>query len=407
MRIPLVTLICLIAGSVLIDWYIWADIRRNSRHRLWPTLYGASSLICWIVLGVGLSLPRRGESSILPIMWILYSYLTLYIPKLLFIIFSLLGGLPRLWKKKSIKLGLYFGLPLGIFVFGTMWWGAVDGRQQIEVNSVKIESPKIPNSFDGYRIVQFSDAHVGTWGTDTTFVSKLVDSINSLNPNLILFTGDIVNRQTAEIKPFIRVLSRLHAPDGVYSVLGNHDYGDYMDWPDSAAREANNLELKSIQAQMGWTLLNNSHTYIHSEKDSILLLGVENWGEPPFKQYGNLKQTYSFLPDSVIQGKAKQFKILLSHNPEHWRQEVVSTTDIDLTLSGHTHAMQFMLKTNKWKWSPSSWRYAQWGGLYQTTGNTGEPLRIYVNTGCGEVGMPFRIGATPEITLLTLHRQKK
>ena len=275
-------------------------------------------------------------------------------------------------------------------------------RNNIDIVNVEFSSPKLPAAFDGYRIVQISDLHTGTWGTDTRFIERLVDSVNAQKPDLILFTGDIVNRQSAELAPFLGVLSRLHARDGVYSVLGNHDYGDYVDWPSAEEKRANLQLLKDWQRQIGWKLLNNSHTQIISEGDTIQLIGVENWGEPPFHQYGHLIEAYPISRDSIFNLNDNRFKILMTHNPEHWRMEVSKISNIDLTLSGHTHAMQTEFKIGNWKWSPAVMRYPLWGGMYTTDNPQGEPMSIYVNIGAGEVGMPFRIGATPEVTVITL-----
>ncbi|MEE1021863.1 MAG: metallophosphoesterase [Muribaculaceae bacterium] len=409
MRVQIVFVIVAVIFTVLVDWYIWADIKRNTRRRRrnrrrWRRVYLISCVVCWAVLAVALCLPRRGPDSILPVMWLLYGYLTVYLPKLVFVLVSLIGGIPRLFGKKTFRLGLYAGLPLAAVVFLLMWWGAFGGRQAIEVNRVDISSARLPESFDGYRIAQFSDAHVGTWGRDTLFVSRLVDSINSLKPDLIVFTGDIVNRRTSEITPFIPVLSRLKAKDGVLSILGNHDYGDYYSWEKPEFRDENNRLLAEIQTNMGWKLLNNETRFVKAGGDSIAVIGVENWGEPPFPTYGKLGDAYSYSPDSALHLNDSRFKVLLSHNPEHWRQEVSKKTNVDLTLSGHTHAMQVMLRAGDRRWSPARYKYEQWGGLYEAVNEKGEPVRIYVNIGCGEVGMPYRVGAPSEITLITLRR---
>lgn len=409
MRVQIVFVIVAVIFTVLVDWYIWADIKRNTRRRRrnrrrWRRVYLISCVVCWAVLAVALCLPRRGPDSILPVMWLLYGYLTVYLPKLVFVLVSLIGGIPRLFGKKTFRLGLYAGLPLAAVVFLLMWWGAFGGRQAIEVNRVDISSARLPESFDGYRIAQFSDAHVGTWGRDTLFVSRLVDSINSLKPDLIVFTGDIVNRRTSEITPFIPVLSRLKAKDGVLSILGNHDYGDYYSWEKPEFRDENNRLLAEIQTNMGWKLLNNETRFVKAGGDSIAVIGVENWGEPPFPTYGKLGDAYSYSPDSALHLNDSRFKVLLSHNPEHWRQEVSKKTNVDLTLSGHTHAMQVMLRAGDRRWSPARYKYEQWGGLYEAMNEKGEPVRIYVNIGCGEVGMPYRVGAPSEITLITLRR---
>ena len=263
-------------------------------------------------------------------------------------------------------------------------------RNSIKVNEVAVSFPELPLQFNGYRIVQISDMHVGSFGNDTTFVSKVVNTINDLHPDLILFTGDIVNRESDELIPFVNTLSRLNAPDGVISVLGNHDYGDYKKWSSEKAKTDNLSLMRSLQNDMGWTLLDNDYRLIFNSDDSIAVIGVENWGEPPFSRYGDLKKAYPNLNDSV-------FKILLTHNPSHWLAEVTPSTNINLSLSGHTHAMQIMFDLGKHKFSPAKWKYDQWGGLYDNNGQ-----KLYVNIGLGEVGIPARFGATPEITLITL-----
>lgn len=243
---------------------------------------------------------------------------------------------------------------------------------------------------------------------DTSFVADLVDRVNSLHPDLIVFTGDIVNRKTDEIEPFLHTLSRLSAPDGVFSILGNHDYGDYVDWKDPADREENNRRLAHYQDSIGWTLLNNERRYIVRGNDSITLIGVENWGDPPFPVYGSLEKALSASRDSLYHQNDSRFKVLLTHNPEHWNQEVSHSTNIDLTLTGHTHAMQMMISLGNWKWSPAKYRYEQWGGLYERLNDRGRTVRMYVNIGSGEVGMPSRLlSAYPEITLLRLEPEKK
>lgn len=407
MRLPVVTIIFVYLASIFCDWYIWKDLRHYLRNRLWSRIYACLSVLMLVYLTVVVCLPIRSQNDgIIHVMWMLYAYFSIYLPKFIYVVFSLLGRLPALFHMKRISLGTWVGLPLGLIVFGMMWWGAFVGRSEIDINQVEICSEKLPSSFEGYRIAQFSDAHVGTWGNDTTFISKFVDSINGLKPDLIVFTGDIVNRETSELEPFLKVLRRLHAPDGVFSILGNHDYGDYVDWNYPSERSANNALLAVWERQMGWRLLNNDHAFLSRDNDSIAVIGVENWGEPPFHQYGRLEDAYPAYPSIPYNLKDRRFKILLSHNPEHWRQEVSKNTNIDLTLSGHTHAMQFMIKLGDWRWSPSQYRYEQWGGLYETLNEDGEPSKIYVNVGSGEVAMPFRIGASPEITLITLRRCK-
>lgn len=416
MRISLIVAICGIIFSLLVDFGIWRDCRamfRNGRRA--ARIYGVTAIVCWAFLLFLLISPKRdGEGEILHLMWGLYAYLTVYAAKAVYLLCSLAGRIPRLWKGRRARWTCVAGLILGTLVFGVLWEGAIFGRHRIQTVAVDFVSPKLPEAFDGYRIVQFSDLHVGTWGTDTAFVSRFVDSINALRPDLIVFTGDIVNRKTDELVPFTKPLSRLKAKDGIYAVLGNHDYGDYVDWETPADREANNTRLHEMMKSMGWRLLNNDKAFLSKEtekgagacRDSILLLGVQNWGEPPFKQYGCLTEAYPIEKDSANNLNDGRFKLLLSHNPEHWRVIVSTYTNIDLTLSGHTHAMQMMLTLGKYRFSPSKWRYRQWAGIFDQKNKYGEKTSVYVNIGAGEVGMPYRIGAAPEITLFTLRRKK-
>lgn len=418
MRLPVVAIITVYLISLVVDFYILYDIKSYvdaKRRKRWKRIYSASALLCWIFFTVTLMLPRRStDSDIIPIMWMLYAYMSIYLSKIIYMVCSLIGRLISIIIRKHYNYLIVAGCVASAIVFFFMWFGALHTRRMIEVKYVDIDSPKIPVGFNDFKIAQISDLHVGTWGSDTTFVAQFVDSVNSLHPDIIVFTGDIVNRQTSELLPFTKVLSRLSAPYGVYSVLGNHDYGDYITWNSEAEHAANNSRLLQLEKHMGWKTLENTYEYLVSEQgDSIVLIGVENWGEPPFKQYGDLKRAYgaTVASDSVSSNNGNEsltdnrFKVLLSHNPEHWEQEVKETTNIDLTLSGHTHAMQMILKLGSFEWSPSKYRYKDWSGLYESRNSKGTMSRLYVNIGSGEVGIPARFGvAYPEITLLTLRR---
>lgn len=371
-------------------------------------IYWLTCVLCYALLIVAISLPRRtADSGISAVMWLLFTFLTIYSGKLFYFICSLIGKIFRSLFK--LKPGIYpfrwLGITLGVIVAGAMWIGAGYTRHHIMVTDFEFHSQKLPDSFDGYRIVQLSDLHVGTWGNDTTFIHNLVDTVNALHPDLIVFTGDIVNRESSELVPFVEPLSRLHAKDGVYSILGNHDYGDYVDWNHPSEKEKNLLRLKEYQRKMGWKMLNNESVFLKNGNDSILLIGVENWGEPPFPEYGDLDKALSSQKTVSVNKGDSTFKLLLSHNPEHWNQEVSKNTNIDLTLSGHTHAMQTMLKIGNRKWSPAKYRYEQWGGNYDRQNRDGESTTVYVNTGAGAVGMPARLfAAYPEVTLITLKK---
>lgn len=419
MRLPFIFIIVLFVVALLEDLYILNDIKRylsgkrKQRARIFQ----------FVLMGIGygllitaLCIPVRGENSnILPVMWVIYSFLSIYFAKTIYILFSLAGLLTALWRRHARRdkrkilhnYGALAALPVCLAGFVMMWVGVFYTRYKIQINKVDIYSSRLPKAFDGYKLVQISDLHVGTWGNDTTFIANVVDSVNSLSPDLILFTGDIVNRRAEELKPFKSVLRRLKAKDGVYSVLGNHDYGDYIDWRNDADKEKNRALLREWEKEMGWKLLNNDAVLISKSGEEIALIGVENWGEPPFSQYGNLKAAYPSKATKNGSLKDTRFKILLSHNPKHWEEEVTKETNIDLTLSGHTHAMQMAIGSGKWKWSPSSFKYKNWGGLYEGEGITGKKVWLYVNIGTGEVGLPARLGvAYPEITEITLKSER-
>lgn len=392
MRVPLLPVLLLLIAGLLIDCYIYRRMRHSGVPRGWCWVYVAIALIVSLGLVAVAFLPKKGagDTALTWMMWGLFVYLSVYIPKLIFTLFSLVRQLLVKVVHRRLRGISIVGGAVATVVFGMLWWGALWNRFDIEVKEVIVPVADLPARFDGYRIAQISDIHTGTFGGDTRFVSELVSRVNALHPDIIVFTGDIVNRHSAELIPFTSVLSELDAPDGVWSIMGNHDYGDYYSWPSPSAKQDDIDRLQAMQAAMGWRMLNNSHAVLrHGDSDSIVLVGVENIGDPPFTVYGDLMRSYPHLDDPSV-------KILLSHNPTHWEDSVAGNpaVNVALTLSGHTHAMQCEL----FGWSPAEYRYDKWGGLY--TDSLGRHL--YVNIGAGEVGMPARIGATPEITLITL-----
>ena len=270
-----------------------------------------------------------------------------------------------------------------------MLYGYAFGAYALKVREVSYASPDLPAAFDGYRIVQVSDLHVGTFASHPEAVRRVVEAVNAQQPDLIAFTGDLVNYHAEELIPFSAELARLHARDGVVSILGNHDYMSYYDWPSEQARQANLAQLVSRQRDMGWRLLLNDNVVVRRGADSIAIVGVENDGQPPFPQRGDLVRAQRGV-------ERAGFKVLLSHDPTHWRRSVLPTTDVDLTLSGHTHGMQLKLGG----FSPASWFYDEWGGFYYEGGRA-----LHVSLGAGEVLMPFRLGAWPEINVITLRKK--
>lgn len=302
------------------------------------------------------------------------SALLLGVPGLLFLLFWPLVGarwalLPALAWELVMAYGFFFG------------W------RHIVVRDAVCASPLLPPSFDGYRVLQLSDIHIGTFLANPSFVTKMVNMVNRLRPDLIVFTGDMVNVSATEVKPFMTTLDKMHARDGILSVMGNHDYCEYGEDKSKENIGRNQNVLRYLEGKIGWRLLMNEHVLISRGQDSIAVIGVENISRPPFPDYGDLKKAIGDLPPGM-------FKILLSHDPSHWRRGVLHQTDIALTLSGHTHAGQMRIG----KFSPVKWAYNEWGGKYVEDGSM-----LYVSLGLGGT-VPFRLGAWPEINVIQLRR---
>jgi uncharacterized protein len=273
-------------------------------------------------------------------------------------------------------------------------YGMVKGGYNYRIHRVKIASNKIPKSFNGFKMAQISDMHVGSFASSEHLV-KAFDMLLNEKPDTIFFTGDMVNNVCDETEGFLPVFQKLKAEYGVYSIFGNHDYGDYVrDWASDAAKKENLERLKKVHADAGWKLMMNEHLHLEKGEDKIAVLGIENWGaHMNFPKYGKMKEAYEGLEKDI-------YKILLSHDPSHWEAEVLKQyQDIDLMLSGHTHGMQFGIEIPalKIQWSPVKYFYKQWAGLYAK----GEQ-KLYVNRGLGFLGYPGRLGIWPEITIIEL-----
>lgn len=285
---------------------------------------------------------------------------------------------------------------MAILAGGLLFSGFLYGpknRYRYVIKRYKIPLDKLPPAFKGLKIVQISDIHSGSFDNQQA-VAHGVEMIMKENADLILFTGDLVNNKASEIEPYKHIFSKLHAPLGVYSTLGNHDYGDYVDWPSTQAKVDNLETLKKHHAEMGWKLMMNEHVVFEKEGQKIALIGVENWSNlARFPKHGDLAKAYAGLKEQNI-----PVKILMSHDPTHWDAQIRPLyNDIDLTLSGHTHGMQFGLRLSWMKWSPVQYVYKQWAGLYQE----GKQY-LNVNVGYGFLGYPGRLGILPEITVIEL-----
>ena len=381
-----------LAISVLYLWselYFNSKLRRGGRYRL-AAMNTVVIIIVAILLGLFTCLPLQKASfpnSLFVLgQYALYTFITIVVSKILAMAAHFISNC------LGIRRPGYVALIVAAIAFGVMWWGAIVTPGKIEVKEVVLAFERLPDAFDGYRIVQWSDAHLGTYNGRTSIVERQIQTINDLHPDMICFTGDLVNRKTDEALPYRDLLASLHAPDGVYSVLGNHDYDNYVRWDHEQDKMADRKALCDLQEEAGWRLLNDDYTLIKRGDDQIVIIGTENYGERPFDKRGNLARAYGGLNDS-------HFKIQLQHNPYAWRASTLTNSNIDLMLSGHTHAWQILLKFGDWQWSPASLRYPEWGGAY----NEGDRW-LYVNIGTGMVGTPMRIGATPEITVITLKK---
>jgi uncharacterized protein len=284
----------------------------------------------------------------------------------------------------------WIGLAAGGGLFGSLVYG-FGNKYRYQLKRIPLSFSNLPSAFKGLKIVQISDVHSGSF-TDKAAVHKGIKKILDQKPDIIFFTGDLVNNKAEEMEDFMDVFSQLKAPLGVYSILGNHDYGDYVIWSTPEEKHSNLEKLKKVHSDLGWRLLMNEHVVLEKNGEKIALLGIENWSaKANFPKYGDMKKAHAGA-------EPYPFKILLSHDPSHWDGEVLKKySDIDLMLSGHTHGMQFGVELPGFRWSPVQYVYRQWAGLYEKGSQ-----KLYINRGYGFIGYPGRVGILPEITLLEL-----
>ncbi|TBN00157.1 metallophosphoesterase [Hyunsoonleella flava] len=284
-------------------------------------------------------------------------------------------------------------LGIAAIPFGAVLYGMYRGKYNFKVLNYTLTFEDLPEAFDGYKLTQISDVHSGSFD-NIEKVEYAINLINEQKSDVILFTGDMVNNETKEMLPYVDIFKKLKAKDGMYSVLGNHDYGDYLRWESAEAKAQNLEDLKDLQKQIGFDLLLNESRYVEKNGEKIALIGVENWGAGGFKKAGDLKKASEKVDKN-------DFKILLSHDPSHWEKQVIHDDyHYHLTLSGHTHGMQFGVEIpGLFKWSPVKWRYKYWAGIYKELGQY-----INVNRGFGYLGFPGRVGIWPEITVIELKK---
>ena len=338
-----------------------------------PQQYAIAGLLTWLIICLFVTLPLLLED----------------ITRLIKAIFRKPTNAPRIPSRRKFVSTLGWGL--AAIPFASILYSIFKGKYNYKVWKYTLYFDNLPKAFDGYRITQISDIHCGSFDNYEK-IRYGVELINSQKSDVILFTGDLVNNLANEVHNWKSLFATLQAPDGVFSIMGNHDYGDYSSWETPEAKQQNLEHLFQLQKQMGWQLLLNEHCYLERDGEKIALIGVENWGHGRFSKYGDLNKAMEGV-------NTEDFKILMSHDPTHWQEVVLpENKDIQLTLSGHTHGMQCGIEIPEWlKWSPSQYIYKYWGGMYEEGGKY-----LNVNRGFGYHAFPGRLGVWPEITVIEL-----
>ena len=397
---------------LILDYYGFQVSKTLTNNRPWVgTLYWGFHMMVYLSL---LAFPLFHERQAIPLRYIYLFFsviLLLYVPKIAAVVIlgieDIFRGLLQftMIKKDGLqvppdtariprsKFISQVALGIAALPFSGMAYAIIKGKYNFQVRRVRISLPHLPRDFDGLTITQVSDFHIGSFNSREA-VQKGIDLVNSQESDLIFFTGDLVNEVAGEVKGFSDILSQMKARLGVYSILGNHDYGDYSphiqtpeDW------EAHFSDMVDTHASLGWKLLRNESKILGTGKDSLAIIGVENWGRyNSHTNFGNLTQACSGADNATV-------KLLLSHDPSHWEEEILTESDVDITFSGHTHGCQFGIEIPGIKWSPVQYVYKQWAGLYQEGSRY-----LYVNRGFGFAGFSGRLGISPEITVFELNR---
>ncbi len=413
-------MLIIISILILLDLYAFKGLHilcRNLCSKACITwLYGIYWLISagFIVVLIAAFSTRAGQPSIKQynLFFLLAGvFFSVYFPKLVFavshltedIIFLIVKGLNQIPHIKEIISGgqplirKFFLSKVGAFLsvipFLLIVYGILFGRFNVKVREHDLSLPHLPSSFNGLKIVQISDIHIGSFYYHKDQLKKAIHLVNLQNPDIVVFTGDLINVFAKELDGWEDTFRNIKASKGKYSILGNHDYVHYYEWKSKEEKQKNFEAIKTFHNATGFRLLTNESVQIEQDGQKIALIGVENWGQPPFHQYGDIDKATEGVEDIL-------FKILLSHDPSHWDSEVLNKTDIALTLSGHTHGMQFGIRLGDFRWSPVKYKYKRWGGLYYENDQM-----LYVNVGLGYIGFPGRIGMRPEITVFNLYNE--
>ncbi|MCC3217436.1 metallophosphoesterase [Chryseobacterium sp. X308] len=388
---------------LFLEVYIYQAVRTLTDN-FWIRIgYWVISLVVYGIFAYEVTHYQRSDRSMVRAQIMISLFLIFILPKIFIVLFLLIDDIVRTGgyligfakpsenffpeRRKFLSLvGLGMsGLLSALFIDGITF-----GKYRHKVRRVRVNFANLPKSFKGYKIIQISDVHSGSF-SDPGKLEHAIELINEQKPDLVLFTGDMVNNVADEFKPFIPLFSKIQAKDGKFAVLGNHDYGDYVSWESPAAKQENLDTLIDYEKQAGFDMLRNEHRVIEKNGEKLYILGVDNWGLKPFPQFGKIDDALQGVPESAT-------KILMSHDPTHFDYVVKKhPANIHLTLSGHTHGMQFGLDLKNVKWSPVQYKYPKWADLYESEGKL-----LYVNRGFGVLGYPGRVGVLPEITLFEL-----
>ncbi len=402
--------IIFIVVYILVDLYAFQALKTITKNPWIQWVYAILSVGILLAFIYQLTYGNSTRTMTPERMYVFGLFLAFFIPKLLLIVFMFGEDIVRVSVGTFSKIagsdeGFYLpsrrkfistlALTIAAIPFTSLLYGMYRGKYNYKVLKYTLEFDDLPESFDGYTLTQLSDIHSGSFD-NAKKVEYAVNLVNEQGSDVILFTGDLVNNLAAEMNNWKETFSKLNAKDGVFSVLGNHDYGDYVQWESQAEKAKNLSDLKTLQREMGWDLLLNESRYLERNGERIALIGVENWGAGGFKKAGDLNKACSAVAN-------EDFKILMSHDPSHWQAQVKEDErNFHLTLSGHTHGMQFGIEIPGWfRWSPVKYRYENWAGIYEEFGRY-----INVNRGFGFIGYPGRVGIWPEITVIQLKRRR-
>jgi predicted MPP superfamily phosphohydrolase len=418
----IVRTLILLAVLFIIDFYVFQGVKLLTRNaaphtsRIIAIAFWSVSVFCFSVIITGLFIDWHTWPKAIRTYSFAFIFVT-YFSKLFFVLFLLIDDIFRLFRlvtgwitsKPAVAATegaieattgisrssflIKMGAVIAALPFTALLFGMIKGKYDYQVKNIKLAFNKLPAAFNGFKIVQISDIHTGSF-MDKAPLEKAVKLINDLKPDVIFFTGDLVNDMSTELLPYKDILAGFKAPHGVFSILGNHDYGDYYQWPSKEDKVANLDKLIASHKEMGWDILLDEHRKITKDGESISVIGVQNWSaRMNFRRYGDLNKALENIAYSPV-------NILLSHDPSHWKAEVAGKVpEIDLTLAGHTHGFQFGVEIPGFRWSPVQYVYHEWAGLYSEN-----QQHLYVNRGLGFLGYPGRVGILPEITLFEFNR---